>query len=86
MNIDITHCRATIDPSSTISDEAWPEFLEKFEGCITQHIKQIFPDADVNFQHAEPAGDGITVSDDPSGDIAFDIAWEIQGLWEAAIG
>ena len=86
MTITITHCRATIDPSSTISDEAWPEFLAKFEAAITDSIRTAWPEAEVRFQHAEPAGDGITVSDDPSGDIAFDIAWEIQGLWEAAIG
>lgn len=85
MNITITHCRTTIDPSSTISDEAWSEFLAKFEGSITDSIRKTFPDADIRFQHAEPAGNGITVSDDPSGDIACDIAWEIERLWEAAL-
>lgn len=85
MTITIIHCRSTIDPSSTVSDEAWPEFLAKFEGSITQRIREIFPDAYVNFQHAEPAGQSVVVSDDPSGDIACDIAWEIEALWEAAL-
>lgn len=86
MNVTITHCRATIDPSGTISDAAWPEFLARFEGSITESIRTQFPDAEVQFKHAEPAGNGISVSDDPSGDIACDIAWEIERLWEAALG
>jgi hypothetical protein len=85
MTITITHCRASIDPAGTISDAAWPEFLEKFEAAITDSIQTAWPEAEVRFQHAETAGNGIVVSDDPSGDIAFETAWEIDRLWEAAL-
>lgn len=85
MNVTITHNRATIDPSGTISEAAWPEFLARFEGSITESIKTAWPNAEVKFEHAEPAGNGIFVSDDPSGDIACDIAWEIDMLWAASL-
>lgn len=77
MKITISHCQATVDPSATIPDSAFPAFLAALEQQYTAAIKAEYPDADVWFMNHEPAGNGVEID---GGDETGDIAWEIAAI------
>jgi hypothetical protein len=72
MKITISHNQSTIDPSATVTDEAFPSVLADLERQYTKALLKEFPDAEIVFLNGDDTH-AIKVSDDDDGHLGFEV-------------